>query len=335
MKLLYVGCHSILEYDEVKLFTELGHDVFSMDSYRNPLSPTDVKRPPIFGMEYHEYLDRLVSQSSRENLHEELIEWADVIYIMHIPQWVYMNWNRIRHKKVIWRSIGQSSPNVESALFIAKSQGMKIVRYSPAEEGIRGYIGSNAMIRFYKDPEEFGNYTGSVSKVITMAQNMRTPRSNSCNWNTWEAVTVGFDRNVYGPGNEDTGCDGGRLPYEELKEQYRKNRVYFYTGTYPASYTLNFIEAMMTGIPIVSIGKTVANIDPMAGIDSFEVDRIIKNGVNGFISNEVDELREMVLKLLTDQNLAIKIGEAGRETAIELFGKETIKNQWKEFFETL
>lgn len=335
MKILYIGCHSILEYDEVKLFSEMGHDVFSMDSYRNPASPIDVKRPPIEGIEYHEYLDRLVSQCSRENLHDELIEWADVIVIMHIPQWVYMNWNRMKHKKVVWRSIGQSSPNVESALFVPKSQGLKIVRYSPAEENIRGYIGKDAMIRFYKDPNEFGGYNGEIPQVITMAQNMKTPRAASCNWNTFDASTVGLNRKVFGPGNEDTGCDGGRLSYEDLKREYKRNRVYFYTGTYPASYTLNFIEAFMTGIPIVSIGKTVADIDPMGGINAFEVDRIIKNGVNGFISNEVDELREFVQRILIDRDYAQKIGESGRATAIELFGKETIKEQWRLFYESL
>jgi hypothetical protein len=313
----------------------MGIDVFSMDAYRNPASPIDVKRPPIEGIQYHEYLDRLVSQCSRENIHEELIEWADIIYFMHIPQWVYMNWNKIKHKKVIWRSIGQSSPNVESALFVPHSQGMKIVRYSPAEEGIRGYIGKDVMIRFYKDPDEFKDYNGEIPRVITMAQNMKTPRSASCNFNTFMAATEGFDRMIYGPGNEDTGCDGGRLSYEDLKKAYRDNRVYFYTGTYPASYTLNFIEAMMTGIPIVSIGKTVANIDPMGGIDSFEVDSIIQNGKNGFISNEVSELREYVSLLLNDHVLAKKIGEAGRQTAIELFGKEKIKQQWEEFFKLL
>lgn len=331
MKILYIPCHSVLEHDEVKLLSELGHDVFSMDSYRNPASPIDVKRPAIPGLEYHEYLDRLVSQCSRENLHEELIEWADVIIVMHIPQWVYMNWNKIKHKKVIWRSIGQSSPTVESALFVAKSQGLKIVRYSPAEENIRGYIGSHAMIRFYKDPEEFKDYNGSIERVITVAQNMKTPRSASCNFNAFDASTAGFNRMIFGPGNEDTGCDGGRLSYDELKSVYRDNRVYFYTGTYPASYTLNFIEAFMTGIPIITIGKRVADIDPMGGINAFEIDQIIKNGVNGFISNEVDELRTFVKLLLFDHNLAKEIGAKGRETAIELFGKETIKKQWSDF----
>ena len=335
MKLLYLGCHSILEYMEVKLFSEMGIDVFSMDSYRNPASPIDVKRPPIEGMVYHEYLDRLVSQCSRENLHDELIEWADVIYVMHIPQWVYMNWNKMKHKKVVWRSIGQSSPNVESSLYIARSQGLKMVRYSPAEEGIRGNIGKDAMIRFYEDPEEFKDYNGEIAKVITMAQNMKTPRYASCNYNAFIAATDGLDRMIYGPGNEDTGCDGGRLSYDDLKKNYRDNRVYFYTGTYPASYTLNFIEAMMTGIPIVAIGRQIANIDPKGGIDSYEVDSIIKNGVNGFISNEITELKEQVTRLLYDQEFAKKIGDAGRQTAIELFGKEKIMSEWRNFYGNL
>src|SRR5258706_9908687 len=162
-----------------------------MDSYRNPASPIDVKRPPIKGLEYHEYLDRIVSQCSRENLHEQLIDWADVLIFMHIPEWVVMNWPRIKHKKVIWRSIGQSSPTVEGQLILPRMEGLKVVRYSPAEQRIQGFMGEHAMIRFYKDPEEFGGYTGTIPKVITMAQSMRTPRAVACNYQTFMDATDG------------------------------------------------------------------------------------------------------------------------------------------------
>ena len=331
MKILFIPCHSILEYDEVRLLSELGHDVFSMDSYRNASSPIDPKRPPIEGMVYHEYLDRLVSQSSRENLHEQLIEWADIIYFMHMPQWVMENWQRIKHKKVIFRSIGQSSPTVESMLAIPKNEGLKIVRYSPAEERILGYVGSDAMIRFYKDPEEFGGYTGEIPKVITMAQSMKL-REQSCHYQTFMDATEGFERTIYGPGNEDTGLDGGRLSYGELKKQYRENKVYFYTGTYPASYTLNFIEAFMTGIPIVAIGRKEANIDV---IDTYEVDTIIEHGVSGFIGNNLVELKEYVKLLMEDKELCKRIGQAGRQRAIELFGKDKIREKWRVFLESI
>ena len=33
MKILYLSCHSILEYDEVKLLTGMGHYVFSPGAY--------------------------------------------------------------------------------------------------------------------------------------------------------------------------------------------------------------------------------------------------------------------------------------------------------------
>lgn len=330
-KILYIPCHSVLEHDEVKLLHELGHDVFAMDSYRNPASPIDPKRPPIEGMEYHEYLDRLVSQSSRENLHEELIDWADIIIWMHMPQWVMANWGRVKHKKNIFRSIGQSSPTVESMLAVMRIEGLKVVRYSPAEQRILGYVGEDAVIRFYKDPEEFNGYTGEIPKVVTMAQSMKL-REPSCNYKTFMESTDGFDRTIYGPGNEDTGLDGGRLSYDELKEQYRKNQVYFYTGTYPASYTLNFIEAFMTGIPIVAIGRQLANIDV---IDTYEVDTIIENGVSGYVGNNISELRQYVKMLMEDKEACKRIGAGGRKRAIELFGKNTIKQQWYDFLNAL
>jgi len=49
--------------------------------------------------------------------------------------------------------------------------------------------------------------------------------------------------------------NGGKLEYHEMKREMRDNRLFFYGGTHPASYTLAFMEAMMTGMPIVSSRK--------------------------------------------------------------------------------
>jgi len=49
VKLLYLSCHSVLEYAEVKLFKEIGIDEFSHGVYANPHTPTDIKRPAIEG----------------------------------------------------------------------------------------------------------------------------------------------------------------------------------------------------------------------------------------------------------------------------------------------
>jgi len=38
---------------------------------------------------------------------------------------------------------------------------------------------------------------------------------------------------------------------------------------------------------------------------------------------------------MNDRKFAKQIGEAGRQTAIELFGKEKIKKQWDKFFKEI
>lgn len=311
----------------------MGHEVFSFGSYLNPSSPHDEKRPPIAGT-YNDHLVSVAIQCSKEDLHEELIDWADVIYVMHRPDWVIKNWAKMKHKKVVWRSIGQSSPVVENMLAYFHFNGMKVVRYSPMEEEILNYMGKDKMIRFYKDENEFMNWVGNDASVISVAQSMKK-REKYCGFEILNQATAGMNRVLFGPDNGDSGFSGGQLSYEDLKTAYRKYRCYFYTGTFPASYTLNFIEAFMTGIPVISIGRSLANVEPDAHIDAFEVDSFIKDGKNGFISNEIPELRERVATLLSDHNLARQIGEAGRQTAIELFGKSKIKAEWETFFNSL
>jgi len=333
MKLLYLSAHSILEFDEVKLFTEMGIDVFSMGAYANPNAPVDIKRPG-FTANPHEHLNAVAIQCSKDNIHPELIEWADVIMVMHVPDWITKNWEQIKKKKVVWRSIGQSIPDIESQLALPHSQGLKLVRYSPAESNIPGFIGQDTIIRFYKDPEEFKDCNGTISKVITVSQSMKK-RSYWCHFKDFDTITVGFNRVVFGPNNEDIDYSGGLLSFEDLKKAYQDNRVYFYTGTYPASYTLNFIEAMMTGIPVVAIGPKRANIELWKGMNTYEVHQIIKHGENGFCSDDFDELRGNVDYLLSNPDKGKEIGERGRQTAIELFGKETVKKQWEDFFKTL
>jgi len=333
MNILYLSCHSSLEYDEIKLFRELGHDVFSLQgSYHNSNTPSDPKRPPIEGPVHQQLMD-VAAQCSKDDIHPELIEWADVIYIMHIGKWIVNNWSKMKHKVVVWRTIGQSVPQNENELGLFRVEGMKIVRYSPLESGIKGYLGSDAMIRFYKDPDVFGKWEGKDPSVMNVTQSMKK-RGLFCGYDIFNEVTAGLDRYVYGPGNDDIDYWGGEKPYEQLVEEYRKHRVYLYTGTYPASYTLNFIEAFMTGIPIVAIGDALAYLG-IYDIHAYEVSQIIKNGVNGYVSEDKAELRGYLEKLLQDPELAKKIGDAGRQTAIELFGKENIKTLWKEFYDSI
>ena len=92
----------------------------------------------------------------------------------------------------------------------------------------------------------------------------------------------------------------------------------------------------MTGIPVVAIGRGLADYGSF-GLTNLEIEvpSMIENGVNGFTSDSIDELRTYVSQLLYSPELCKRIGEEGRKSAIKLFGKEKIKRQWKKFFDSL
>ena len=331
MNILYLSCHETLEYDEIKLFTEMGHKVVSYGAYSTP-QQSGILRPSIPKLFFDEELYSCVLQSSKDHLHDKLIQWADVIIVMHIDKWIYSNLERIRHKRVVWRSIGQSIPDIELRLKYLKAAGIQIVRYSPAESRIRGYCGSDGLIRFYKDKEVFNSWEGGTPQVITIAQQMcHSGRKRELSWHIFEAISKGIDTRLYGLGNECAGdLWGGQLEFDEMLQVLRQSRCYFYTGTKPAPYTLGFIEAFMTGIPIVAIGKGIA-YDEFYQQNTYEVEDIIRNGHNGFVSDSIDGLRDYCKQLLDNHRLAQKISAEARNTAIKLFSKEVVIKQWEKF----
>ena len=336
-KILYLSCHEILEYDELKLFTELGHECYSLGAYTQPGGEEHRKRPAL-DLPYDPHFIELSLQYQRENLHAEQLKGIDIVIVMHVTSWITNNWPLFKDfidkgGRVIWRSIGQSIPAREHELREARSQGLEVVRYSPAEMTIKDNIGQNAMIRFYKDPDEFKDWTGEDRRVINFTQSMRE-RGAFCGWGIYQQATRMLPRVVYGPNNDDLGpkLNGGMLSADQQLQAYRTGRVYFYHGTYPASYTLTFIEALMTGIPVVAVGKNEGNsFNMFPDQATYEVPDIIDHGMNGFCSDSPAVLRESIEAMLNDQGKAKAIGVFGRQRAIELFGKAKIKSEWEAF----
>ena len=339
MKILYHSCHSILEFEEVSLLHEAGYDVFSPGAYLDPTKAGDNMRPGIQGLtydkddvrQYHRICAKHPGRDGKDFLTPEFIDRFDTIIVMHSPKWISRNWQKIKHKRVIWRTIGQSISPVEKGLEKCRAEGMEIVRYSPKESTIPYYIGEDAMIRFYKDPEQYKGWTGENKRIITFGQHMRN-RGVACNFPFFESVTRPFARHLFGPGDEEVGdWASGQVPYEQLKQELRDNRAYFYTGTHPASYTLNFMEAWMTGIPIVALGPGRGNARYFPGHELYEIGDLIQNGVNGFCSDKTQELRDYIFALFEDDELAKKISEEGRKSAIHHFGKDMILESWRSY----
>jgi glycosyltransferase involved in cell wall biosynthesis len=81
-------------------------------------------------------------------------------------------------------------------------------------------------------------------------------------------------------------------------------------------------EAMLCGLATVSA-------------QNHDVDLFVKNGVNGFYSNEPGELREQLLALARGRGLARKIGLEGRRTAADLFNHDRYLADWARLIASL
>lgn len=354
MNILFLSCHSVLEFLEVKLFTNMGYNVLSYGAYTSSNIGSGL-RGEIHNLYKDQHLTEMALQTSQSNIHPEILAWADVVIMMHNarmhgepPQpWLATNWDKLKKSKkpIIWRSIGQSTQIVEEFLTKYRKEGLKIIRYSPKEKNIPDFAGEDAIIRFYIDPAEYSQYEGGVPRIVNISQALFgnknsggnvASRGDHMNIKEFKAVVEGLDWKVFGLDNEDAlEHNGGTLSYEDLKQMLKFNRVYFYTGTRPASYTLGFTEAFVAGIPIVSIGPNLGD-SIYKDQKTFEVHELIgESGKAGFWSDDVNELREYCKLLLGDQELAKKIGEAGRNKAIQYFGVDSIQREWESFFQTL
>jgi len=336
MKIQYIGCHAVLEYDECRLLAQLGYDVYCNGAYRDPRGAYTLPRPGIPEMKFDPEFFELTGLHPKTRLPKEMIDPYDVIVIMSgdSEQILMSNWQNIKHKRVIWRTIGQSTSNTERMVAPLRKEGLQIIRYSPKEKNIPNYCGEDTLIRFYKDPEEFKGWVGDDVRVVNFSQTLKG-RRDFLHFDEVMGSIVGHPGSmVYGSGNNDLGqFNGGEIPFEELKKILRHTRAYVYTGTWPASYTLGLIEAMMTGTPVVAISKKIAQANRFEQFEFYEVDEIITDGINGCIGDNVPALRNRIEALFTDPALAKRISEAGRETAIKLFGKETIAQQWCGFLD--
>jgi hypothetical protein len=337
MKLLYLACHEVLEYDELVLFRALGIEVFSPGAYLTPDQSTARLRPSLPGWtvnpdDFEAFQALPAHGDRRDHLTRAFVDRFDAVLVMHMPTRIMSNWDAMRHKTVIWRTIGQSLPHQERAMQAYRSDGLRIVRYSPAERALGHFSGEDALIRFYKDPEEWGGWTGERPYVVCVAQAL-PQRAVECNYQALRAATRGLPCALYGPHNEAAGqLSWGCLPYDGLRAVLRRSRACFFTGTVPASYTLGFLEAWMTGIPIVAIGRRLfSQANPELGA-LYEVPSLIEHGTSGFVSDNCDDLRGHLERLLGDWNLARAVSEAGRAAARHYFDKAHALEAWRSFF---
>jgi hypothetical protein len=250
---------------------------------------------------------------------------------MHIQDWIEWNKEVFKNKLVILRTIGQNTSNCELRLNEKIKDGIKILRYSPFERKLKNYAGEHGMIRFLKYDSDFHPRKNTISQVITFGQSIKN-RWSFCGGPYIEEISKLVPFKLFGPNNQTHFYSGGFISYQEQLEQLANNSAYFYTGTYPACYTLNFIEAMLSGIPIVAIG-TKLSYDL---IDEFPLETpSIMDMYGGKYFDDIDQIKMELLMLLEDNKLNKTISTKQKAFAKQLFSVEENIFRWNAFLNSI
>jgi len=348
VNILLLASHAVAEYDDVRMFHDLGYGIFAPGGYENPATSGEGIRPALPQVPYHADLAAACREQrerygepgpyidwAKARLHPDVIEWADVIIVHHFPRpWVIEQWPNIAHKRVIWRTCGQSDPSLEWDMARLRPY-LQVVRYSPAERRGFGdvFAGEDALIRFGKYPDDYGPWIGDHIAVGNVTQRM-VERGDACGYRFWQAATAGLPVAPAGPGSEAIGGIG-ELAYPAMLDYLRHLRAYLYTGTRPASYTLGLIEAMLSGVPVVSIGARAWG-DEWGGADLFEAASSSVRDMRSIVAEDAcfDDPRDAnrALRVLLEYpDKAANISRNQRARAVALFGIDTIGAQWKAF----
>jgi glycosyltransferase involved in cell wall biosynthesis len=111
----------------------------------------------------------------------------------------------------------------------------------------------------------------------------------------------------------------GDVPYRDLHRRVAEYRFLFSPIRY-TSLPLAVIEGMTIGMPVVALATT-------------ELPTVIENGMTGYVSCNLDELIERMQDLLSDCELARRLGANARTVARERFGIERFIRDWNAAFE--
>ncbi len=155
-----------------------------------------------------------------------------------------------------------------------------------------------------------GPWIGGDGKILTAVWNY-PQRNQICGFDLYQEVTKDLPTNPWG---DSPGFSQMAKDTDHLLDIYRHASVFLNTTLWSTT-PFGLLEAMSVGCPIVTTATT-------------EMPNFIRDGINGFITNDPQVMRERLQELIKDKDLARKIGNAGRKTVLEQFGQQRFLEEW-------
>lgn len=187
-----------------------------------------------------------------------------------------------------------------------------ISEYSAKQWGINN---NTVIVHHGMDTELFKKMDIEQGDYILTVANDFVNRDYCLNYGGWKRITNGLNVRLVG---DTKGLSKPAESVESLVEEYNKCAVYLNTSTLSPIPT-SLLEAMSCGCAVVSTATCM-------------IPEIIENGVNGFISNDENELREKVEYLLNNKDARISMGAKARQTIETKFPEQAFLNKWNEVF---
>jgi len=132
-----------------------------------------------------------------------------------------------------------------------------------------------------------------------------------CGYRIWERTAKDLPCYVVG---DTPGLSQPAESLESLRSDYSESQIFVNTSTH-SPIPCSLLEAMACECAVVSTATCL-------------IPEIIENGVNGFCTNDEDELRGYMTELLNDAELCKKLGKAARKTVEEMFGMDRFVEEW-------
>lgn len=180
-----------------------------------------------------------------------------------------------------------------------------------------GTLIHNAVDTDFFCPADDESFQLSKLHAFSVVNEWKT-RDPFCGYELWKEI-IRNDIPVYVRG-DNPGWTEPAKTLEILRDEYRSSRLFLNTSLVSTCPT-TVLEAAACGVPIVTTATTM-------------LPEIIQNGYNGFISNDVNKLREYVNLLLNDSKLAFELGNNARKTMIEKFSIHSFVAKWNELFDS-
>lgn len=175
--------------------------------------------------------------------------------------------------------------------------------------------GDHNTVHHSVDSEIFQPIDVPKNPVVLSVVNDFVNRDYCCNYKGWQRITENFDTRLVG---NTEGLSEPAASVQELAEEYNAAQVFLNTSTISPVPTC-LLEAMSCGCAIVTTATCM-------------IPEIIEHGVNGFISNDEQELRGYIQQLLDDEDLRNKLGKAARETILTDFSERKFIDAWNDIF---